>query len=65
MTIKMKNDVIKMMTITKTENMFTTEVETIMTRKINTEIKFCHHNIAAGLNIMTEVTETRLKRLSQ
>lgn len=46
MTIKMKNDVIKMMTITKTENMFTTEVETIMMRNMNTEIKFCLHNIA-------------------
>lgn len=63
MTIKMKNVVIKMITITKTENTFTTEVETVMTRNMNTKIKFRLHNTAVELNVMTEVTQTRLERL--
>jgi len=40
--------------------MFTIEVETIVTRNMNTEIKFCLHKMAVGSNIMAEVTETRL-----
>jgi len=59
----MKNDVIKLLTKTKTENTFMTEVETITTINMSTEIKFRLHNTAVELNVMTEVTQTRLERI--